>query len=479
MPKPHTGAKSLVDYTIPELDDVADIEVAFSGFADSLPATPIAMKIVTVKADVPLPELNTMYLFDGTGPNTLTLIPGVKDGDKIQIVQMQTGAVTVDPNGIAYQGTTVPPASGTAAQFSALTLVWQHTESRWVALPFSSSGILFPPESGGGDDTIVSGGFRYHIFRNSGSFYSHKDMLVNVLIVGAGGQGAVAGTLAGDGGHAGQRVDLIGEQVEIMQSYPVVIGGSQQPHGGASSFHTKSALGGEAGVVDTDTIDEAPTPLAFPADVLALIGFTEVGGSGPADSGPIAPARYGMGGAGGHLQRAEQARGKTTITVPGSPGSPGTPGYTESYNVAASSSSREERGDHRPVFCPDGWRVSLVDHAFVQCQNIANPSQIAMNGWMGGCPGGWYPCGMNCCTTVTDYSCPGGCTNHQNGNCTCYRDIPGTPGTPGTPDSTQEVWAACPSGYRPKAGDESKCVDERSLFAGEGGDGLVIVWYAV
>ena len=48
MPKPHQGALSGEDYTIPDLDDTRDIEQAFSDFADSLPKTPAHVAIIRV-----------------------------------------------------------------------------------------------------------------------------------------------------------------------------------------------------------------------------------------------------------------------------------------------------------------------------------------------------------------------------------------------------------------------------------------------
>ena len=470
MSRLHTGAQSKVDYVIPELDDVGDVEVAFSDFADSIPPSPAAIKSVTVTADVAVPVLNTLYVFDGTGPNTVTLIPGLNDGDKIQILQMQAGTVTVIPNNVAYQGPNV-----TTGQFSALTLTWQATEGRWIAVPFFSSGISFPPSSGGGDDIIDAGGFRYHIFRNDGSFYAHQDMLVNAIILAAGGDGAPAGTLPGDGGSPGAYQFLQGFHVDVMQSYPVRVGKSPDADGQPTSFHRETVAGGMAGIADTVTPVEAPMPL--PAGVAAVLGYTEVGGTGAADVGPVQPSTYGKGGGGAHLTLPPQTRPSHTETI-NHPGTPGTPGSSGTNVTGASTyecNCRDEIVNGDTMACYGGLVAcgnGLCCVAGTACTSCAGP---------GACPGGWWiaPGGGHCQTSVrrcdTCYSCPGGW--YQCGsNCCQDWSTPGTPGTPGWTE-TVTVWDPCPAEYKVDPTNSQRCIDARGVGPGEAGNGLAVIWY--
>jgi hypothetical protein len=470
MPKDIIGALSGVTYRSPELDDQADIEVAFKEFADSLPPAPAAIKTVTVAADVPVPDLNTLYVFDGAGPNTLTLKPGVNDGDKIQVLQLQNGAVTIEPNSILFQGPNV-----TTGQFSALTLIWQEVPGRWVATPFFSSGISFPPASEGGDEIIDAGGFRYHIFRNSGAFYAHKDMAVSVLLVGAGGDGSPAGTLPGDGGYPGQVRTLPLQTVDVMQSYPVVVGKTPQAAGDLSSFGSEQARGGAAGVADTPTPVEAPTPL--PADLAAALGFLDVGGTGPKDGGPAAPTAYGKGGSGEYLLVAAVQRPSHVVNHAGSPGSPGTPDQTICVGANPVYGTQQVQGDNQQPFCPATWSYAHTDCSGVWCRH--SDGRFEKNGWLGGCPGGWWGCNCGACCTNTQVQTGWNCDGRPgslNGSQCCYVQ-PGSPGSPGSPGWSETVWDPCPSGYT-VGSDTTKCVDARLSGVGQGGDGLVVVWYA-
>lgn len=432
MPKPHPGLMSGVTYQIPVYTDDADIERAFIEFADTLPPAPAAIKTITVTADVANPEMNSLYVFDGAGPNTLTLLPGGRDGDKIQILQLQPGAITVNANGLTFQGPTA-----TTTEYSALTLIWQAVPGRWVGSPFSSSGIL-PPESQGGDSSIVSGGFRYHIFRNSGAFYAHKDMDVSVTLVGAGGDGTAATASPGLGGSPGEFRTLPVEHVESMTSYPVMVGKTPKDNGEPSSWRGTAVQGGVAGAA----AGAAAVALPFPADVLALIGVSAVGGDGAADAGPVAPATYGRGGSGAYLIKATVGRPSHTVTH----SSPGTP--------------------DRWIVTRPAWSETVLSHY----ETVVHHGDPCQGTWKDQCPGGWYcvQAGQpnNWCETQTQE--PRYTTVHHP------EEGYWGGGSPGS--SWQEtVWDPCPAGYTESG---QSCVDARSTGYGQGGDGLVVVAYA-
>lgn len=442
MPKTHTGASSGVDYTIPALSDTRDIEVAFQGFADSLPAAPVKMDTQPLTASGPA-SLNVLYISEGAAAITLTLPATASDGDKIAVAQVGAGIITL--TGI---GAGVPV---TAGPNTAVTAVWDG--AKWVGLPFAFSGAR-PVESQGGD-VVDHGAFRYHIFRTSGTFTSHKALTLDVLVV-AGGSGGDTAT-PGAGGQV-----VIGQVgVGDWTFTPVTVGQGGLAPAGAGTDSSLSTVAASAAA--------ASTPVALDADWAAVLNEVEVGGPGPI-AGPAEPTTFGIGGSGGFqmLPSYVQEQESYSYTVGGS----------YSYDCSrparafqAQVGETEHRGDTRPVYCPDGWRVSLVDHAFVQCQNIADPSKVAMNGWMGGCPGGWYPCGMNCCTKVpiyeTQHTCDG---DGILSGTTCVRTCWG--------DNTQVVTGTrpkpCNAGFTAANG---MCVDARPAGSGKGGDGLVALRY--
>jgi hypothetical protein len=470
MPKPHVGLLSGVTYEIPAYIDDADIEKGFGDFADTIPKAPAVMRTTTETSDVAVMGVNTLYVFDSPPPSagsTLTLAAGVDDGDKVQVLQLQDGPVTIDLNGISYQGPTA-----TSGHFTALTLIWQAAEQRWVGSPFSFSGDL-PTESQGGDIFDVNGR-RYHVFSTPGpaSFYSHQDALVNVLLVGPGGDGSASGAGSGNGGHGGVVTPLTGQHVDTMQSYRIVVGANGQP----TVFHKESAAAGADGDPATATTPDAVFPLD--ADLQAVLGYLEVGGSGQADTGPILPATYGRGGGGAHLLLAEQPR-TSHVEVINHPGSAGSPGYhvDESYGAERYQSDfwgETINGD--TMACPGGTQACGNGQCCVSGTNCSSCVGA------GSCPGGWWvaPGGGHCQTYVQhpiySYRCPNG--GSLNGT-TCVKgyDVPGSPGSPAWTEH-RTAWDPCPSGYKPGA-DTTKCVDARDDGHGEGGDGLVVVHYAL
>ena len=428
MTRQFQGAMSGVYFDIPELDDPADIEAAFSNFADTIPASPVVMTTKTVTADVNPAEPNTLYVFEGSAPHTVFLAPGQADADKISILQLQNDPITVNPNGVNFQGPTA-----TSTQFSALTIMWQAAEGRWVGSPFFSSGVL-PPASIGGEIVDLLGR-RYHVFKNPGQefFYAHKDMNVDVFLVGPGGDGAPEGALAGDGGRGGQVVT--GQaHVDLMQSFGVTVGANGVP----SVFRSLTAAPGADGVVDTVTPVDAPYSL--PADLAQVLGYTTVGGSGQADSGPVTPSTYGKGGGGAFKTIAAVARPSHVVNHPGSPGS------------------------------PDYWietKAAWTETVQTGTKETHHLGDICNNGQ---CPPGWWCSGgtLNSCQTVT----------HDPVYSTINHPAEGYygGGSPGSPGWSETVWDPCPSGYK-VGSDTTTCVDARGVGPGEGGDGVAVISY--
>lgn len=471
MPKPHVGAASGDAYVIPELTDVRDIEVAFAGFADSLPQTAKAFKTERILADhAAVPTV--LYVADSPTPITLTLPIGHLDGDTVKVFQTSAGAVTLNPNNQPIQG----PVT-TTGQFSALTAVWVGAEGRWVVAPFSFSGVR-PIESDGGRIVDLNGR-RYHVYDVAGDwwFYSHADMLVDVWMIGMGGEGADAGALPGEGGGAGQiLVDV--RSVESMLSVNVRVGG---PGAVDSEFEALTARGGANATVDTPMTDEAAVRLTGGLEtVLSLLGYlNDVGGSGKDDGGPLVPIRFGQGGAGAHLMKATIPRTSTTSTI-NHPGTPGSDGYWVDQSYGA-----------RAYEC--NCRDVIINGDTMSCAHHITHSQACGNGQCcipssgctvcagpGRCPGGWWvaPGGGHCQTSVrqcdTCYACDNG-GSLSGTTCVKGYQVPGTPGTPGWTE-TVVTWNPCPTGYKVGA-DTTKCVDERSSGKGDPGDGLVVVHY--
>jgi hypothetical protein len=430
MTRQFQGSLSGVYFDIPELDDPADIEAAFANFADTIPASPVVMTTKTVTADVNPAEPNTLYVFEGSAPHTVFLAPGQNDADKISILQLQNDPITVNPNGVNFQGPTA-----TSTQFSALTIMWQAAEGRWVGSPFFSSGVL-PPASIGGEIVDLLGR-RYHVFRNPGQefFYAHKDMTVDVLLVGPGGDGAPQGALAGDGGRGGQVVT--GQaHVDLMQSFPVAVGANGFP----SVFRSLTAAPGADGVVDTVTPVDAPYSL--PADLAQVLGYTTVGGSGQADSGPAGPSTYGKGGSGAFKTIAPVARPSHVVNHPGSPGG--------SYWVETKPAWSET------VKTKDPW------------------TQMGDPCVSGQCPPGWR-CGVSGQIAMgVTYNC---FYDHPAQYTTVHHPAEGYYATsPGSPGWSETVWDPCPSGYK-VGSDTTTCVDARGVGPGQGGDGVVVISY--
>jgi hypothetical protein len=464
MPKDHQGALSGVTYTIPELTDVRDIEVAFGGFADTLPPFPPTPPVMTV-ADLAASltaTVNHLYISQGAAAVTVTLPATGQPGDKISVAQVGAGIVT-----IVGIGAGVPATTG---EHTAVTAVWDG--AKWVGLPFSYSGTRPGESTGGTRPPVDLNGFRYHVFDAPGTyvFVPHKVLSVEAVVAAAGGGGETSSV--GTAGPAGAGGQVLTAQTIQLNDWPtstmVVVGagGAQATDGGDSVLAGVTASGGVGGRAGQQT--PASVPAVISGDWATVLGMTQLGG--PGGSGPAAPTRRSIGGGGGYalLSPYPQETEEYSYTVGG------TYDYDCSYGARAyqeQTGTTQHRGDTRPVYCPDGWRPSLVTDAMVQCQNIANPAQVANNGWMGGCPGGWYPCGMNCCTDVPTYETRYACDNGGNlSGTTCVKTCQG--------NNSQTVTGtrpkACNVGYTASGG---MCVDSRATGGGPGGNGLVALRY--
>ena len=101
----------------------------------------------------------------------------------------------------------------------------------------------------GGDIVGSYGGYRYHIFNNSGTFSvtnSSPTSLVQIILVGAGGNGN-SGSSSGPGGGAGAlywRTDFL---ITATGSYPIVIGqpGPTRYTNTSASTSSTDARGGD------------------------------------------------------------------------------------------------------------------------------------------------------------------------------------------------------------------------------------------
>lgn len=417
MPRDHEGALSGVTYTIPELDDRRDIEVAFEMFADTLPPAPPVLRVVALTGPV-VTEANTIYISEGSAPITVTLPATAEKGDRVLISQVGTGVVTI--TGI---GAGVPV---TAGPNTAVTAVWDG--AKWVGLPFSFSGTR-PDESTGG--TVVDlNGFRYHLFTVPGTytFISHKALTVEGYIVGGGADGAAGSTTAaGVKGGPGVVAHEAADDVGYWTFTTVVVGAAGQ----VSSFGTKQVAGGVLG---------GSTPaVPLSGDWATVLGETVLGG--PGGVGNAAPATFGVGGGGGIQVLASYPQGSETYQY--TTGGP--------YSFDCSYGARRE-----------DYQSGTQEHIGDICNN-------------GLCPPGWWCSGgalNSCMTNIPVYSTrwhcdSGGSLSGTTCIKTCYGD--------NTQTHTGTRPIPCGAGYVLSG---STCVDPRSPAGGKGGGGLVALRYA-
>lgn len=91
-----------------------------------------------------------------------------------------------------------------------------------------------------GGDVTISGGYKYHVFKSSGTFTVTEPGFAEVLAVGGGGGGS--GGYGAGGGAGGFRMQ---NSLIRPNSYPVIVGagGATQPNIAQGFFGSQSALG--------------------------------------------------------------------------------------------------------------------------------------------------------------------------------------------------------------------------------------------
>ena len=104
----------------------------------------------------------------------------------------------------------------------------------------------------GGNSTVTSGGYKYHVFTSSGNLVVTGSRAAQALIIGGGGGGGGTGANGGGGGGAGGVV--LGSAITLTtQTYSITVGaggahGSTGSDGGNSSFPGETvAVGGGGG----------------------------------------------------------------------------------------------------------------------------------------------------------------------------------------------------------------------------------------
>jgi hypothetical protein len=92
----------------------------------------------------------------------------------------------------------------------------------------------------------------------------------------------------------------------------------------------------------------------------------------------------------------------TTVSVPYS-----YPARAETYQTGTT----QVQGDNQKPYCPATWAYAHTDCSGVWCRH--SDGRFERNGWLGGCPGGWYGCNCGACCTDqptygTRYHCDSG-----------------------------------------------------------------------
>jgi hypothetical protein len=270
---------------------------------------------------------------------------------------------------------------------------------------------------------------------------SHQDQTLTVELIGGAGSG-VTGSVGdpGEGGYGGQ----------VVLSQPYVAFGfdfvsvTVPAATGDAHFGPLTARGGGNGIPGTPTPAVAPTALS--GDVAVILGAA-VGGNG-ADGAGAHNGGIGKGGDGGVSLAGQQGRPSHVES-----------GTNPSYWVVT-----------RPA-----WSEQVVDYYVPRCGDAPVGNG---HGW--DCPGGWHvvggcigspyagvrPYGCQCCTVA--------------GVDPVYKTInhPEEGYWAGGGSWSNTVWDPCPSGYT-VGGDGTICVDARSPAAGIGGNGAVLVHYAL
>jgi len=105
------------------------------------------------------------------------------------------------------------------------------------------------PVKATGGDIVISGGFVYHVFKNSGTFAPTQSFNIDAVIIAGGGGGAGNGTDGGGGGGAGGYRSISNTGV-TAQNYTITVGGGGAVGAGgtgSSAFSTSTTGGGNGG----------------------------------------------------------------------------------------------------------------------------------------------------------------------------------------------------------------------------------------
>jgi hypothetical protein len=111
----------------------------------------------------------------------------------------------------------------------------------WTNLGKGADDVGF--SATGGDSTVTSGGYTYHVFTSSGNLVVTGSRAAQALIIAGGGGGGGTGVNGGGGGGAGGVV--LGSAITLTaQTYSIIVGAGGA-HGGVGSDGGNSSFPGE------------------------------------------------------------------------------------------------------------------------------------------------------------------------------------------------------------------------------------------
>ena len=192
---------------------------------------------------------------------TITLPASANVGDQIIFVdyarKWATNNVTINQNGLKYQGGTLNPVYDTNGQ--TVNIVYSGATKGWI--PISDDEVADAPvgfTATGGTKTVV-GSYTIHTFTSSGTFTPAIAGSVDYLVV-AGGGGSSRGSGSGGSGAGGFRtatgfsVAPTGLTVTIGAGGAGAGGAAQRgSNGGDSVFSSITSTGGGAGGTQNET----------------------------------------------------------------------------------------------------------------------------------------------------------------------------------------------------------------------------------
>jgi hypothetical protein len=175
------------------------------------PAGGVVRSVRTVSADTTLLSTDEMIIFNGTGPQALTVPDVLSPGTTVKIIQDNTGAVELVSSGTVNLLSTTGyfSASGQNSQMELACLAsdeYRLYGDILQSVPTTATGGTIIPDSA----------YYIHSFTSSGTFQvssANQDATVDILMVAGGGSGG-AGT--GGGGGAGGLI--------YIESYPISVG---------------------------------------------------------------------------------------------------------------------------------------------------------------------------------------------------------------------------------------------------------------